>query len=253
MESPFILPGLSRSALNAQTPPLRIAVLQEPPVGQTVSRDAQKALQKTIELLSDLGHELVILDQQPLDGYAAMRSYYLMNSVETAAMFDKVAEQLGRVLTCHDMELMTWALYQSGQQIPAKVYTATLSQWDQFSHQMAEFHKSYDLLLTPTVAQPAPKHDQFTLTDTYLKEQLQRMGEHPWPQQQKLIWAMFEQSLYWTPYTQQANLTGQPAISLPVYRNAEGLAMGVQLTAAKGREDLLLGLAQMLEDIGAFC
>ncbi len=253
MESPFILPKLSCSVLKTQTSPLRIAVQQEPPVGQSVSLDAQKALQKTMDLLTNLGHDLVVLDKQPLDGMAAMRSYYLMNSVETAAMFDKIEKQLGRPVTCQDMELMTWAIYQSGQHIPAKVYTAVLSQWDQFSYQMAEFHKTYDLLLTPTVAQTAPKHGQFTLTDNYLKEQLQQIGEKPWPQQQKLIWTMFEKSLYWTPYTQQANLTGQPAISLPVYRNAEGLAMGVQLTAAKGREDLLLSLAHKLEAIGAFC
>ena len=50
-------------------------------------------------------------------------------------------------------------------------------------------------------------------------------------------------------FTQQANLTGQPSISLPVYRDEQGLSLGVQLTAAKGREDLLLlHLAQQMEE-----
>lgn len=59
---------------------------------------------------------------------------------------------------------------------------------------------------------------------------------------------MFEKSLSWTPFTQQSNLTGQPAISLPIYRNQEGLSLGVQLIAAKGREDILLNIAQKWEN-----
>ena len=63
---------------------------------------------------------------------------------------------------------------------------------------------------------------------------------------------MFADSLAWTPFTQQANLTGQPAISLPLYRDKQGLSLGVQLTAAKGREDLLLALAQSFEEQSLF-
>ncbi|WP_269089132.1 amidase family protein, partial [Streptococcus suis] len=51
----------------------------------------------------------------------------------------------------------------------------------------------------------------------------------------------------WTPFTQQVNITGQPAISLPTYKTPQGLPIGVQFTAAKGREDLLLHVADQLE------
>ncbi len=104
---------------------------------------------------------------------------------------------------------------------------------------MANFHESYDILLTPTVADVAPKHGQFALSEN-LQNQLKHMSEFDWPKQQELIWDMFADSLDWTPFTQQANLTGQPSISLPVYRDELGLSLGVQLTAAKGREDLIL-------------
>ena len=69
-------------------------------------------------------------------------------------------------------------------------------------------------------------------------------------EQQSLIWEMFAESLAWTPFTQQANITGQPAISLPTYVRADGLPIGIQLTAAKGREDLLLQLADQMEAAG---
>ena len=116
---------------------------------------------------------------------------------------------------------------------------------------MAKFHESYDILLTPTVADVAPKHGQFALSEN-LQNQLKHMADFDWPKQQKLIWEMFAASLDWTPFTQQANLTGQPSISLPVFRDEQGLSLGVQLTAAKGREDLLLHLAQQMEECSVF-
>ncbi|EWM56350.1 hypothetical protein Y021_04745 [Streptococcus thermophilus 1F8CT] len=64
---------------------------------------------------------------------------------------------------------------------------------------------------------------------------------------------MFADSLDWTSFTQRANLTGQPSISLPIYRNADGLSLGVQLTSAKGREDLLLLLAKQMEESSILC
>lgn len=174
-----------------------------------------------------------------------------MNSVETAAMFDGIEAGLGRQMTLDDMELMTWAIFQSGQKIPAKVYSQVLAQWDQYSHQMAEFHETYDILLTPTVADVAPKHGQFALSES-LKTKLKHIADYKWEKQQELIWDMFADSLDWTPFTQQTNLTGQPSISLPVYRDEQGLALGVQLTAAKGREDLLLQIAQEMEEASIF-
>ncbi|MNP62192.1 6-aminohexanoate-cyclic-dimer hydrolase [compost metagenome] len=62
-----------------------------------------------------------------------------------------------------------------------------------------------------------------------------------------MIYAMFKPSLTYTPFTQLANLTGQPAMSVPVHMSREGLPLGVQVMAAKGREDLLLQLAAHLE------
>ena len=62
-----------------------------------------------------------------LNGIEALQSYYIMNSVETAAMFDSIEAGLGRKMTFEDMELMTWAIFQSGQKIPAKIYSKILS------------------------------------------------------------------------------------------------------------------------------
>lgn len=154
-------------------------------------------------------------------------------------------------MTQADMEVMSWAIYRSGQMIPAKTYSRILSQWDQYSRIMYDFHRSYDILLSPTVAEVAPKHGQFDLS-AQLKDKLRHMDDFNSKEQQDLIWQMFEHSLDWTPFTQQANLTGQPSISLPVYRTEDGLSIGVQVTAAKGREDLLLQIGELFENKNQF-
>lgn len=114
---------------------------------------------------------------------------------------------------------------------------------------MARFHEEYDLLLTPTVADVAPKHGQFDLSADLL-DRLKHTQNYSMEEQQELIWQMFEDSLALTPFTQQANICGQPAISLPTYVRADGLPIGIQLTAAKGGEDLLLQLADQMEAAG---
>lgn len=251
MESPFVLPTLSKASLvQPLEKKLKVALLLDSPIGSSVSSSAISAVQKAAKYLEDAGHR-VEEAAQPLDGIEAMQSYYMMNSVETAAMLDGLAASLGRDLTVNDMEVMSWALYQAGQKIPAKCYSKVLSQWDQYSHRMALFHEKYDLLLTPTTAETAPKHGQFQLSAA-LKNDLMHLADFDSSRQQELIWQMFADSLAWTPFTQQANLTGQPAISLPLYRDAQGLSLGVQLTAAKGREDLLLALAQSFEEQSLF-
>nr|WP_238386419.1 amidase [Streptococcus sp. S784/96/1] len=247
LESPFPLPTLSAEALFGNiAEPLTIAYRLDSPIGSPVSKEAQEAVLQTVEALKALGHQLVAIDQDPLDGIEVMKSYYVMNSVETAQMFDEIEHHLNRKMTLDDMELMTWAIYQSGQMIPAKRYSKVLQDWDRYSAVMAEFHQRYDLLLTPTVAHIAPKHGQFDLSEG-LKQDLRQMSDFSLSDQQDLIWKMFEHSLAWTPFTQLANLTGQPSISLPTYETAEGYPIGVQFTAAKGREDLLLALAEQIE------
>lgn len=252
MESPFIMPTLSYDSLyKPDKRRYRIAVSSESPLNTPVTDQAKQALSKAVAFLEAEGHEVIYIDQLPLDGIEALDVYYLMNSVETGAMFDGIEQALGRKMTVDDMELMTWAIYQSGQTIPAKVFSNALAVWDRMAHTMHQFHQTYDLLLTPTVADVAPKHGAFVPNEA-LQEQLRHSGELSMVEQQDLIREMFMPAATCTPYTQQPNLTGQPAISLPIYRTDEGLSLGVQLIAAKGREDMLLQLAQAFEDGAMF-
>lgn len=251
LEAPFPLPTLTRDKVFGPLKgPLKIAYYLDSPVRTVMTEPAKEAVRQTVQALKDLGHELVELNRYPVDAVALLQSYYLMNSVETAQMFDEIEAGLGRSLTPDDMELMTWAIYQSGLDIPARLYSKALQDWDQFSHQMAVFHQTYDVLLTPTVADVAPKHGQLT-PDPAVRQQLSQIRTYAISDQQDLIWRMFAKGLAVTPITAHANLTGQPALSLPVHERADGLPLGVQLMAAKGREDVLLGIAEQLDGLGA--
>ena len=248
MESPFPLPKLSVEELYPaeRLKPLRVAVLVKSPVGEEVSRDAVDAVMKAANFFENHGHSVTLLQKDPVDGIALQKGFYIISAVETALMFQNIERQLGRQVTRDDMELMTWAIYRSGLDISGMEYSKVASSWDRYAYQMAKLHEQYDVLLLPTVAQAAPGLNPYELS-TELTSKLIRIDEFTKDQKQQLFWEMFEESVADTPFTQRFNITGQPAISLPVHCTKEGLPIGVQLAAAKGREDLLLQIAEWFE------
>jgi amidase len=96
-----------------------------------------------------------------------------------------------------------------------------------WSRRMAGWWAGADVLVTPTVGAPPPRLGWFT--EAGPAEEGKRVAG-------------------FIPYTAQFNMTGQPAVSLPLHQTADGLPVGVQLVAAYGREDLLVRLAAQLEE-----
>ncbi|WP_272938746.1 amidase family protein, partial [Salmonella enterica] len=115
-----------------------------------------------------------------------------------------------------DVEPTSWGMYQAGKKIKAKEYSKVLAYWDQMAAKMEELFDKYDAILLPTTNQPAPPHGQFDL-DEETTEQMLNLDQLSWREQQDFLWRSFDVSQSWSPFTQQANLTGQPAISLPLY------------------------------------
>lgn len=178
-----------------------------------------------------------------------MQTYYKVNGVETASMMQGFENALERAVTKEDMELMSWAIYQLGLNISGVEYSQVLAYWDEITAVAETFHEDFDVLLMPATNGPAPSHDEFSHSDQLL-DQLENIEQFTSDKQQEIVWNMFDDSLAWTPFTQQMNLTGQPAISLPMYELENGLPIGAQFSTRKGGEYLLLQLAQQLEDAG---
>lgn len=251
-ESPFILPKMSVSELEMPKEKFTIAYTLESPIGSTVSDKAIEAVKLTINHLKELGHH-VIQKAPEVDGIKAMESYYKMNGVETAKMMASIESALQRAMSIGDMELMSWALYRSGLTISGVEYSAVINLWDDLTVKSEAFfsENNIDFLLMPTTNDVAPLQHQFQLSSE-LSQKLTNIDAFNSQEQQTLIWKMFEDSLEWTPFTQQQNLTGQPAISLPIYETSAGLPLGVQFSSSKGNEYKLLQLALQLETAGAF-
>lgn len=242
-----LLPGSSLKALNEPVKQLKIAYTTQSPVDTPVSEDAKMAVRKVVEWMEKEGHMIEEKDH-PVDGIQLMKDYFLMNSGEMASLIEKVEGALGRRVTEKDVEVETWMLYLAGQSVTASKYAASLASWDIAAAKMALFHQTYDLFITPATADTAPKIGELTHSDENARQLIMRMNEAKnSEQQQDIIWDMFLPSLTYTPFTQLANLTGQPAISIPTYVSSAGLPLGVQMIAPKGEERLLLQLASLIE------
>lgn len=139
------------------------------------------------------------------------------------------AEALSRELREEDVEPLTWAMSERGRSTPAEVYAADVAAGVRFSRRLAEFWEQHDLLVTPTLGEPPP-----------LIGELRPPAEAPFATQ--------ERTHRLVPFTMHFNLSGQPALSLPIGHSPDGLPIGVQLVAAYGREDLLFNVAFALEE-----
>ena len=248
LEAPFSLPTIQTDQLAQPNQPLKIAFTLESPIQTAVSSDAQLAVKKAVAILTSLGHQ-VIEAKPTVDGIKAMKSYYKMNAVETAAMMRRMETAFGRKLGETDMELMSWALFRAGLSVTGIDFTEVLAEWDDLTVASEAFFESQaiDILLMPATNNIAPLQEEFKLSNS-VKDQLSKMDTFNFDEQQQLIWQMFEKSLAYTPFTQQQNLTGQPAISLPLYENVNKMPLGVQFSARKGQEIMLLELAFQLEE-----
>jgi len=247
----FQAPLLEGSSVDAINQPfarrLKIAFTTKSPVATPVSVEAQAAVQKVVQWLESEGHIVEELDNQ-VDGIQLMRDYFLMNSGEMAAVVEQLERAIGRAITANDVEIETWLLNEAGKSVSAAKYSASLASWDTAAAQMATVHESYDLYITPATAFVAPKIGELTHSKAAQEQLRSKMDEASGSeQQQAIIYDMFLPSLTYTPFTQLANLTGQPAISVPVHITQVGLPIGVQVMAGKGEERLLLQLAAQLE------
>lgn len=249
LEAPFNLSMIEEQELQALTRPLRIAYTLEAPYKNTVHTEAQQAVMQTVEYLRSKGH--TVEQARPnVNDWQTIEDYTVMNGVETTAMFDNIERALGTPIQKDDVELMTWAMYQLGLSISGREYSQLLSRWDQLSVLWHNFlTEEYDIMLTPSTNGPATMHDYYDLSPEKIHA-LDTMEEVERDERLRRAIQMFEKGWQYTGYNYQQNLTGQPAISLPVHHTQDGLPLGIQCFASKGQEYLLLQLAQQFEQDG---
>lgn len=244
---PLYEEGYEASLKKAEKTKYRIGFTTVSPVGTPVSDDAIQAVEKTVKYLEEAGH---IVEEVPLpvDGKELMHHYYMMNSGEMSALFRQLEGQLGRRIEREEVEFEGWLLARAGEAVSAADFSLSLASWDDAAEKMAKLHETYDFYITPATAYPAPEIGGLAYSTKEIHEFYDRLEKAEGLQKVDIIDEMFLPSLTYTPFTQLANLTGQPAISLPLHLTSEGLPLGVQVMSNKGQEHRLLQLAAFLEE-----
>lgn len=249
---PFALPRPATSfvqQLQAPLPRLRIAWCADSPLGEPVHDEARLAVERTVALLRSLGHT-VEPAQPALDGRALANSFLHIYFGQVPAAMREALRQGARA---SDFEPLTRLIAALGRATSAETLTRELARWNDYARALAALHARYDLYLTPTLASPPVLHGTGdppplqlavlgVLRASGLLGLLKRAGLL-----EGVIRHMAHDSLRHVPFTQLANLTGTPALSLPLHWTADGLPLGVQFQAAAGGDALLLRLAQELE------
>ncbi|ALC91333.1 6-aminohexanoate hydrolase [Bacillus sp. FJAT-18017] len=227
---------------------MRFAFSTQSPLGTKVDQECKEAVFKTVQLLEEMGHKVEEVDA-PVDGKSLANSYMTMYFGEVAAALRSLEEVLGRKAHFNDVEPATWVLGLLGKATSAEEFVLALREWDKAAYQMEAFHDTYDFYITPTTALPPAKIGELA-PGSFEKMAMNFVGRAGFGGLLKkagIVDQIAEQNLARTPFTQLANLTGQPAMSLPMHLTAEGLPCGVQFIASRGREDLLFRIAGELE------
>ena len=215
------------SVLGSTADPKRIAMITDGgpwPVDQ----DCVDAVERAAGLLADLGHHVIPTGSDVLLGGDSLVNGRLWMA-GLARRVEALGEKAGRPLTEDEVEPYNWTAAQRGKAMLATELVAAMEAQQLWARAVIEWmNADYDLLLTPTSgAVPMRTQDL-------------------WPPEEK-PWRIGHVYGQIGAFTLPFNVTGQPAISLPLHWNVDGLPVGVQLVGAMGREDLLIGLAAELE------
>ncbi len=235
---PYVAPEPLRpyvEELTDESTGLRVGLMTAPAVESEVAAECVAAAEETAKLLESLGHKLT--GSSPMDvlgggdaGVDIQDSFLTRWAAGQAAGLDQIGMLLGRELTGEDVEPLTWTLAAIGRERDSARYLRDVALHQGISRAIAGwFEAGHDLLLTPTMAEVAPKLGEIddTLTDDPMDA--------------------FHRSFPSGAFTALFNVTGQPAISLPLHWSSEDVPVGVQLVAPFGREDLLIRVAAQLE------
>lgn len=235
---PYVAPRPLRpyvDELNDESTGLRIGTMTRPAVDTTVDPECITAVEGAAHLLRGLGYE--VDDSSPFDlvpeseaaGIQIQDTFLTRWAAGQAALLGQLGQIVGRELSADDVEPLTWRLAEVGHERSSGRYLADIATHQAISRLIAGWHAGgHDLLLTPTMAEVAPKLGSFDDS-----------GDDPM--------AAFRRAFPSGAFTALINATGQPAISLPLHWTAEGVPVGVQLVAPFGREDLLVRVAAQVE------
>jgi amidase len=195
---------------------LRVALTTTPPIDAEVAPECVAAAEATAALLTELGHSV----EEETPPWADGRLIDLFMKVWTVipGMREKPRELF---------EPMNRVLIDAGDEMKAVDYVNATQALRGWARRIVAFWDEFDLVLTPTLAQPPPPVGALMDPDD--------------------PWGNFDKAWKFTPFTQVANVTGLPAVSVPLFWTEAGLPIGTQLIGRPAAEATLLRVSAQLE------
>lgn len=227
---------------------LKIGVSTGSPLGTPVDGEAVEAVEKTATLLRELGHEVIEAGPR-MDMKLMMLDWLYIWLAQFAVTIDSIRTQTG----CGDdgFELDTLAMAAFGRALRADQYALRTDNLQRYMIALDTFLLEYDLWLTPTLAMPPARIgalDTPRLQKIALKVIL-KLGAETLLIKNDILEKIAIENFKYTPFTQLANVTGVPAMSVPLHWCENGLPIGVHFTGGHGDEGKLLSLAAQLEEV----
>jgi amidase len=201
---------------------LRIAFTIEPPGEIAIHDDCVKAVREAAALCSDLGHEVTETAPE-LDAEMITQAFVVLWSAGNAVTIKALGASKEMV------EPLSWALYEMGCHYDAADYLIAAGNIQRMARDVSRFFENYDVWLTPTLGEPPVPLGTFDSPPDDPLRGFTRSGE-------------------FVPFTPVCNATGQPAMSVPLFWNGEGLPVGTHFIGRFGDEATLFRLAAQLEE-----
>lgn len=222
-------PPVEPFAVTAARQPrrLRVAMTVTSPIGSPIDPMNVQAVHDTAELLTSLGHEV---EEYTPEGMVAPQLFHAFNVLYAAGIAANIAyagELGGRAVEPESVEHLSWGFYEHNRSLTPAHYMGAMALLQQHARTIIGSLTAYDVLLTPSLGQRPLPLGTIDVNGDWRDE--------------------FRKAGVFTPFTAVWNITGQPAISLPLYQGEDGLPLGVQFVGPPLGEGLLLSLAMELE------
>jgi amidase len=232
---PYAIPAPTRpfmEEIGAPAGRLRIAFTGKSWTGVAVDPEIAKAVDRTAKFCSELGHDVTeagpVIDAEAF-GLAAQNIWCSFISLGIEAL----SAATGRKAGPETLEASSLACLEYGKSLSAVDLYRADDVMNRVSRDVAGFFNSYDVLLTPTIAQRT-----LPIGAALLNGNAVDLTAEKW----------VRQIFTYAPFTSLFNTTGQPAISLPLEQDSAGLPVGMQFVARYGEEAVLFRLAASLEE-----
>ena len=221
-----------RYLLNLEKPPkqLKIALMEQNLFGYPVHEDCLRAARAGAQLCNTLGHEVEVLTKPILPNdlirqmFAGMGVGMASNMLQVVRAREKL---LGRPAREDEFESINWSSLQKAKAYTAEQYLAARTAFDHVARLFDLFFQQYDLILSPVTAAPPPLLGAMSLNQPFEE--------------------FVKSAVMASPFTAMFNMSGHPAMSVPLHWNAAGIPIGVQFAGPYGGEALLFSLAAQLE------